>query len=269
MKYENSPLREITGKFLRPGGAELTRHGLGLCKFVPGALVLDLGCGPGGTLAVLRDEGLRPLGLDMSAAFLAEAKESGPALRADMAAPPIREGALDGIVCECALSLAPDKGAVLRECARCLRPGGRLLLCDLVRPAKSAEPGRAIPKESCAPSGYGGVPCAAGAEYPEALADMLRESGFAVLVVEDHSKALRELAARIVWRFGSLAAFAALISLSPLSPSGPCGRGAGRSPDADSGVSGPHAALSGDERPGYCLIVAEKQGAISYESTCR
>lgn len=241
--YVNGPLREVAGPCLRPGGADLTRHGLALCAFPPGALVLDLGCGPGGTLAVLKEAGLRFLGLDRSAALLSEAlrERAAPLLRADMAALPLQRDSLDGIVCECVLSLADDKRAVLAECARALKPGGRLLLCDLVRRFRPETPGA----ERLGPSCSGGLPCAGGAEYQDALAAMLGESGFAVRAVEDHTKALRDLAARIVWRFGSLAALAVLLP------------GGGSGTDRDGGGQ---TECDGGRALGYCLIIAEKQG---------
>ena len=232
MNYDESPLRELTGNCLRPGGPELTLRGLALCAFAPKALVLDLGCGAGASLALLRGAGIAPLGLDASERLLSEARACAPVLRADMAALPLAAASLDGIVCECALSLAGDKAAVLRECCRALKPGGRLLLCDLVRREEGAGPPAAGGVPPC-------VPCAAGAQSASALAGLLAGAGFSVLAVEDHTQALRELAARIVWRFGSLAAFAALM------------------PGNDE-TGGGNAACDGGKGLGYCLMVAEK-----------
>lgn len=245
--YDDSPLRALTGSCLRPGGTSLTRCGIDLCAFAPGARVLDLGCGPGASLGVLAGAGLRPVGLDISSVLLAEARESAPVLRADMAALPLRTESLDGIVCECVLSLADDKEAVLRECARTLRPGGRLLLCDLVlraAPEAAGPADRALPRTV---AGQESIHCAAGARTVPALMGQLDSSGFAVLVVEDHTKALRELAAHIVWRFGSRAAFSALLP--------PQGKGRREEPQPAPGSPCACAKL------GYCLIVAQKAAA--------
>lgn len=247
--YDDSPLRALTGRCLRPGGTSLTRRGLDLCSFAPGARVLDMGCGPGASLGVLAGAGLRAVGLDISPVLLAEARESAPALRADMAALPLKAESLDGIVCECVLSLADDKAAVLRECARTLRPGGRLLLCDLALregpeapdEADEALRERALPRTL---AGQEDIPCAAGARTVPALTGLIESAGFTLLVVEDHTKALRDLAARIVWRFGSLAAFAALL------PS----QDKGRREKLQTAPSLP----CGCAKLGYCLIVAEK-----------
>lgn len=244
--YDDSPLRALTGKCLRPGGTSLTRRGLDLCAFASGARVLDMGCGPGASLGVLAGAGLRALGLDISPVLLAEARESAPALRADMAALPLKAESLDGIVCECVLSLADDKAAVLRECARTLRPGGRLLLCDLVlrtgpEAADEALREKALPRTV---AGQEGIPCAAGALAVPALTGLIESSGFTLPVVEDHTTALRDLAARIVWRFGSLAAFAALLP--------PQDKGRREEPQTAPNLP------CGCAKLGYCLIVAEK-----------
>lgn len=259
--YDDSPLRALTGICLRPGGTTLTRHGLDLCSFSPGARVLDLGCGPGASLGVLAGAGLRPVGLDISPVLLAEARESAPVLRADMAALPLGEENLDGIVCECVLSLAEDKEAVLRDCARTLRPGGRLLLCDLVLreepeavspvdPVPPVSPVSPVSREKALPrtvAGQEGILCAAGALTVPSLTGLLESSGFTILVVEDHTKALRDLAARIVWRFGSFAAFAAL--LPP--------QGKGRREESQTASGSP----CGCVKFGYCLLVAQKAAA--------
>lgn len=194
--YEHSPLRQLTGNCLRPGGLELTRHALELCALPPGSRVLDLGCGPGASLGLLRERGYDGLGLDRSAPLLAEA--ALPVLRGDVHALPLEDSRLDGILCECVLSLARDKAAVLGECFRVLRPGGRLVLSDLIVRGESLAPGAAA------------APCVAGAVSLQALEHLLRVAGFTLLFREDHSRCLQELAARIVWHFGSLAAFAEL-----------------------------------------------------------
>ena len=99
--YEASPLRQICGDALRVGGTALTRHGLALCGFSPGARLLDVGCGPGVTLALLRELGYCGIGADISSAFLGEIKARSPdarCVRVDMRRLPLREGCLDGIL---------------------------------------------------------------------------------------------------------------------------------------------------------------------------
>lgn len=102
----------------------------------PGEIVLDIGCGPGPlTPALARSvgpDGLA-LGLDVSAAMLARAA-TGPLaanlgyLRADATGLPFRAASVDAVVSLALLQLIDDPGVVLGECARVLRPGGRLTL---------------------------------------------------------------------------------------------------------------------------------------------
>ena len=225
--YENSPLREITGGSLRPGGAHLTRQALALSAFPPGARLLDVGCGPGVSLSLLRERGYACLGLDLSRPFLQEARAHAPCVQGDFSRLPFAAGSFDGVLCECVLSLAADPAPALAECFRILRPGGRLLLSDLV-----ARPPAGPPVDPRA-----GGP--AGLLTPESLAGLLCSQRFTVLHMRDHTSLLRELAARIVWKFGSLAAFRQLCS-------------------GLEGLNGPCAGTDA-KNLGYALIIAEKE----------
>ena len=246
--YDRSPLREVTGNLLRPGDLALTLHGLDLCAFPAGAALLDLGCGPGASLALLKERGFACLGLDRSRALLREARVHAPCLLADAASIPLADACLDGIVCECLLSLAADKHALLRECRRVLRPGGPMLLSDLVARRKE-HPVASFP-EASAPA-----PCAGGAVSEEELHRLLRENGFTVLRHEDHTRLVAELAARIVWRFGSIAAFAALWH------TGDAARSA-RQACGPSGGQEQSASLRSGGAFGYTLIIAENTGDL-------
>ncbi|OHU99127.1 methyltransferase domain-containing protein [Mycobacterium talmoniae] len=100
----------------------------------PGAIALDVGCGPGPvTTALARAVGPSglALGLDISEPMLARAvrAESGPQtgfLRADAQQLPLRDATVDAVVSIAAVQLIPDPAAALAEMGRVLRPGGRL-----------------------------------------------------------------------------------------------------------------------------------------------
>jgi demethylmenaquinone methyltransferase/2-methoxy-6-polyprenyl-1,4-benzoquinol methylase len=105
----------------------------------PGATVLDLGCGPGGSLPAL-SRAVGPsgtvLGVDYSAAMVdraadrAAATDSASVLRADAAGLPVRADSVDGVFASLALSAMPELGSVLDEVTRVVRPGGRLAVVD-------------------------------------------------------------------------------------------------------------------------------------------
>jgi SAM-dependent methyltransferase len=99
-------------------------------------LLADLGCGPALDGARFAEAGFRVIGMDLSAGMLAIAARSlgGQIAQADVRAPPIREGRLDGIWCAAALLHVPeeDTAQVLREFRRTLKPSGSLALVTAV-----------------------------------------------------------------------------------------------------------------------------------------
>lgn len=94
----------------------------------PGALVYDVGCGPGYDSAALRARGLRVVGLDLSAAMLRAGDAGGPLVQADMRRLPLRTGSASGVWANASLLHVPRAATVpaLRELARVLAPGGCL-----------------------------------------------------------------------------------------------------------------------------------------------
>ena len=110
-----------------------------------GERVLDLGCATGRHVRALAGHGVAPVGLDVSARFLAVAADATPGLpfvRGDARRLPIADGSIDAVVSLCqggfgltggpaAAGLAPGvepDQVVLDELFRVLRPGGRLAL---------------------------------------------------------------------------------------------------------------------------------------------
>ncbi len=106
----------------------------------PERVVLDLACGTGDLCLELARHGLLAVGLDRSSGMLQAAQtrtgsHRPPLVRGDGLALPLRAGALDGIVCGFALRNFAALPPMLAECARVLRPGGRLALLEVDAPS--------------------------------------------------------------------------------------------------------------------------------------
>jgi len=104
----------------------------------PSWLVGDLGCGTGQTAAALAPFVRGIIAVDESSAMLAAARKrlaSCPSvdLRSGRLEDlPIDDQSLDAAVLSLVLHVVVDPAAVLSEAARTLRPGGRLLLVDML-----------------------------------------------------------------------------------------------------------------------------------------
>jgi ubiquinone/menaquinone biosynthesis C-methylase UbiE len=230
--YETETLRTITGPAIRPGGLTLTQRALDYCRLPEGVRVLDVGCGSGATLAYLRSrKRIRAFGVDFSWKLLTE--EDDPNLRSlrtqgRAEALPLKNDYFSALFCECVLSLLPDPAMAVAEYCRVLAPGGYLILSDLyARPRQGRKEESASLPLNC---------CLNGAVGRESIVDWITAAGFDLLFFEDHTDLLKQLAAQMVWQYGSLAAF--------------------REAAGGAECRGGSAIFAG--RPGYYLMVARK-----------
>jgi len=100
-------------------------------RLSPGSRVLDLAAGTGDLCIDLRRAGLEPVSMDLSFGMLSNDRSGAPRAQADILRLPVPDGSVDGIICGFALRNLVDLDVFFRECARAIRPGGRVSLLDV------------------------------------------------------------------------------------------------------------------------------------------
>ena len=167
-----------------PAGADL---GLGCgnplahAALQPGETVLDLGSG-GGIDCFLAAKEVGPsgrvIGVDMTAAMIERARGNLAKVAAanvefrlgEIEHLPIADASVDAIISNCVVNLSPDKPQVFREALRVLKPGGRLVVSDLVLTRELGEELRRNVDLY--------VGCVAGASRKEEYLQLMRDAGF-------------------------------------------------------------------------------------------
>lgn len=172
-----------------PQGANL---GLGcgnpvaLSSLKPGETVLDLGSGAGfDCFLAARQVGPegRVVGVDMTPEMIERARKNAEAggyrnvefRLGEIENLPVPDEFADAVISNCVINLAPDKGRVFKEACRVLKPGGRIMVSDIVLKRDLPDPIRN--------SAEAYLGCVAGAVGKEDYLEAMKAAGFGDITV--------------------------------------------------------------------------------------
>jgi len=184
-----------------PEGANL---GLGcgnptaLASLKEGETVLDLGSGAGFDCFLAANkvgQKGKVIGVDMTPEMIDKARENASKSGylniefrlGEIENLPVADNSVDAVISNCVINLSPDKGRVFKEAYRALRPGGRVMVSDIVLLKE-------LP-ESIRGSVQAYVGCVAGASRKEEYLATMAAAGFQeVEVVSEKSFGVGQLA---------------------------------------------------------------------------
>ena len=184
-----------------PDGADL---GLGcgnptaLASLKEGEVVLDLGSGGGIDCFLAASkvgENGRVIGVDMTPEMIERARENASKGNygnvdfrlGEIEHLPVADNSVDVVISNCVINLSPDKAQVFKEAYRVLRPGGRVMVSDIVLLKELPD---AIKSSVAAYTG-----CIAGASRKEDYLAIVASAGFQdVEVISEVSLGTGELA---------------------------------------------------------------------------
>lgn len=132
---------------LAPGEANL---GLGCGNPIsraglkPGETVLDLGSGAGFDVFLAAEQvgkAGKVIGVDMTEEMIEKARSNAEKLNmsnvefryGEIEKLPVRNQSVDVVISNCVINLSLDKSAVFKEIHRSLKPGGRIVISDILR----------------------------------------------------------------------------------------------------------------------------------------
>lgn len=171
---------------ISPGGINIIDDAFKKLKIKKGCDVLDIGCGNGSTLSLLKEKyEINAVGIDKSTALIEQGKEKYKDLD-------LQEGEadflsfsslnFDVVIMECVLSVLEMKVESIHEAFCMLRPKGKLIITDL------------FGKDE-------------GMLNKEEIISECEELGFSVIEEEDRTKDLAIFSAEKIMEYGSIKAY--------------------------------------------------------------
>ena len=144
-----------------PGGQKHSRYLIELSFLEKGSKWLDFGAGDGSAVRLLRSLGYAAQGIDLE-------PRGNDVTRGSFLETPWQDGVFDGILSQCSLYVSGDVPGALKEAARLLRKGGKLVFSDVT-------------------------------ENVVTLLTQCRQAGFAVRHMEDLTDAWKEYYLEALW----------------------------------------------------------------------
>src|ERR1700759_4070276 len=152
-----------------------------------GDTVIDLGSGAGNDCFIARSETGdtgKVIGIDFTPAMIDKARANAEKLgfhnvefrQGDIERMPVTSDLADVIVSNCVLNLVPDKGAVIKEIYRVLKPGGHFSISDVVLIGNLPD---ALRKDA---EMYAG--CVTGAIQKDVYLELIDNNGFKNVTVQ-------------------------------------------------------------------------------------
>ncbi len=175
---------------------------IAIASLKPGEIVLDLGSG-GGIDCFLAAQKVgaegKVIGVDMTTEMLELARQNAQKMHVanvefrlgEIEYLPVADNSVDVVISNCVINLSPDKTQVFKEAYRALKPGGRLMVSDIVLLKELPE---SVRNDMSAWAG-----CVAGASLKEDYLSTIAAAGFKnVKIVSEETSARRtELAGSI------------------------------------------------------------------------
>jgi SAM-dependent methyltransferase len=156
------------------------------CQLKPGQTVLDLGSGAGRDV-FQATEAVGPtghvIGVDMTEAMLVKASANAATLGVNnvtfkkglIEALPIEADSIDTVISNCVINLSTDKPAVFNEVFRVLKPGGQMVISDVVLARPLPQKVKDNPDLYCS--------CVGGALLRQEYLDIISNAGFTEMTI--------------------------------------------------------------------------------------